>query len=78
MHRLMVFNHLFGVHYENSTSTVDYGTGSIVCHLFFSSYYDAGYFNMLQNDSHTLKQYNVKKYKRERSLTVRKERTVGK
>ena len=59
-------NYLFRMNYENSTDIVDYGTGNIVCHLLFS-----GSCAVVQDISiycrttHTLKPYNVKKYKYE-------------
>ena len=32
----------------------------IVCHLLFSGIYDAGHFDSLQNNLHTLKPYDIK------------------
>ena len=52
-------NYLFRVHYENSTNAVNYNTGSIACHLLFSGSYDAGHFDVLQNNSYVLKPHNV-------------------
>ena len=49
-------NYFFRVHYESSTNSVDLGTGSILCHLLFSGTYDAGNFDVSQENSHTLKQ----------------------
>ena len=37
-------NYLFRVHYEISTSNVDYDIESIVCHSFFLLIYNAGHF----------------------------------
>ena len=44
-------NYLLRVHYKYGTNTIDYGFGSIVCHLLFSNNYDSGYFDTLQNNS---------------------------
>ena len=64
------------MHYENGTNTVEYGTGSTVCHQSFSGNYDAGHFDAIKNNSHTLEQYNVKKYMFKRSLAGPKEHTA--
>ena len=58
MHHVLFSNYLFKVYYENSTNTVDYGTGNIVCHLLFSSNYEVGRFGALQNNSNSLKPSN--------------------
>ena len=50
--------YLFRAHYEYCTNTFDYGTLAFF-NIFFSGSYDAGHSNILQNNSHTLKPYNV-------------------
>ena len=40
--------YLFRMHYNNSTDTTEYDTGSFVCQMLFFLNYDAGHFDALQ------------------------------
>ena len=44
---LLISNHFFRMYYVNSTNTVYYGIGSIICYLLLSGNNDAGHFDLL-------------------------------